>query len=107
MIRPALLWLLWTGLACAGARQSENGAGGGAEIEGVLHVIDQRAYLERNGERISLIRAPAQTASSHTSLMAETASDLKPLDGSWVRARGSRQGSVLWDAVVTPTRRSR
>lgn len=72
-----------------------------SEIVGVLRASSTEAYIEHEGMRIGLIEAPPQTAASLTALMAQSAAAFRSVDGSRVRARGSLQGSILWDAKVT------
>jgi hypothetical protein len=103
--RGAVLGLLClAGAACERQRDGEIRAGDlqrPGEIVGVLTVTSTEAYIEHQGRRISLVEAPPQTAASHTALMAQSAAAFRSLDGTRVRARGSLQGSILWDAEVT------
>jgi hypothetical protein len=86
-----------------GFRVAESSRYGEDEIVGTLYVSTSAAYFEGGGRRISLIRASPVVAVDAVMLKAQAAQVFRSLSGKHVRARGDLQGSILWDATVTPS----
>ncbi len=73
---------------------------GRQEIVGTLDVTAKEAAVVDGGERVLLVAYPPQTALGFDTMLAKTAEALRHLQGRRVRARGDRQGRVLWSAEV-------
>lgn len=73
---------------------------GHQEIVGTLDVTEKEAAVVNAGERVLLVADPPQTALGLDTMLAKTAAALRHLHGRRVRARGDRQGRVLWRVQV-------
>lgn len=73
---------------------------GRQEIVGTLDVTAKEAAVADVGERVLLVADPPQTALGFDAMLAKTAGALRHLHGRRVRARGDRQGRVLWNVEV-------
>ncbi|MGH7558308.1 MAG: hypothetical protein ACREMD_11145 [Gemmatimonadota bacterium] len=69
------------------------------ELTGVLRVTEDEASIEANG-RVRLIFVPPQTGVDVDELLAQTAANVRMLDGQRVHATGELQGDILWNARV-------
>lgn len=73
---------------------------GRQEIVGTLDVTGKEAAVVDAGQRVLLVADPPQTALGLDTMLAKTAGALRHFHGRRVRARGDRQGRVLWSVEV-------
>ncbi len=92
-IGMALLMLLAAASAAHGQRAAD-------EMEGVLHVTADEAWISGRGGRIRLIQVPPQTAVDVEPLLARTAATLVDLAEKRVRVTGDLESGILWSAMV-------
>ncbi|MGH7563079.1 MAG: hypothetical protein ACREK5_01465 [Gemmatimonadota bacterium] len=69
------------------------------ELTGVLRVTEDEAAIEADG-RIRLIFVPPQTGVDVDDLLAQTADNVRMMDGQRVHATGELLGDILWSARV-------
>ncbi len=89
----ALLMLLAAAPAAHGQRAAD-------EMEGVLHLTVDEAWISGRGGRIRLIQVPPQTAVDVEPLLAQTAATLVDLAEKRVRVTGYLESNILWSAQV-------
>jgi hypothetical protein len=89
----ALLMFLAAAPAAHGQRAAD-------EMEGVLHLTVDEAWISGRGGRIRLIQVPPQTAVDVEPLLAQTAATLVDLAEKRVRVTGYLESNILWSAQV-------
>lgn len=89
---------LLTGLALLAVAPAARGQAGFDELTGILEVRADEASI--GGVR--LIYVPPQTGVDLDPLLAQTADNVRSLDGQEVHATGQLQGGILWGARVGP-----